>query len=176
MAGILMREGVSRGHAPTVELLSLGARNPTRHPSDLLPYLPRFRQFFAKLPTEVAEMELKVLKIPLGDVEAVIGTTVKVRGPVWLLHIKKGIDNHSQTRPDDLLKHREEQKKLAEGEIAKICSSWDQPQWDELDWSRIKELTTRDILEHRKKEAVTAQQSYALECLNFVKHVSEYNH
>ena len=86
---------MSRGRAPTVELLSLGAKNPTRYPNDLLPYLPRFRQFFTKLPTQVAEMELKILKIPLDDVDAVTGTIVKVRGPAWLLHIKKGIDNHT---------------------------------------------------------------------------------
>ena len=85
---------MSRGRAPTVELLSLGAKNPTRHPNDLLPYLPQFRQFFTKLPTQVAEMELKVLKIPLEDVDAVTGTIVKVRGPSWLLNYKKGIDNH----------------------------------------------------------------------------------
>ena len=91
-AGILIREGVSRGRAPTVELLSLGAKNPTRNPNDLLPYLPIFRQFFTKLPTKVAEMELQVLKVPLDDVDAVTGTIVKVRGPSWLLHIKKGID------------------------------------------------------------------------------------
>ena len=86
---------MSRGRAPTVELLSLGAKNPTRHPNDLLPYLPQFRQFFTKLPTQVAEMELNVHKIPLEDVDAVTGTIVKVRGPSWLLHIKKGIDNHT---------------------------------------------------------------------------------
>ena len=86
---------MSRGRAPTVELLSLGANNPTRYPNDLLPYLPQFRQFFTKLPTQAAEMELKVLKIPLEDVEAVTGTIVKVRGPPWLLHINKGIDNRT---------------------------------------------------------------------------------
>ena len=167
-----MREGVSRGHTPTVELLSLGAKNPTRHPSDLLPYLPKFRQFFAKLPTEGAEMELKILKIPLGDVDAVTDKTVKARGPMWLFNVKKGIDDSAQTRFDDLLKHREEQARFAEGEIANICVSWDQPQWNEIDWSRIKELTTRDLLEYRKQEAVKVQQAHCVECPNFVKHVS----
>ena len=86
---------MSRGRTPTVELLSLGSKNPTRYPNDLLPYLPKFRQFFSKLPTQVAEMELNVLKIPLSDVDAVTGTIVKVRGPLWPLNIKKGIDNHT---------------------------------------------------------------------------------
>lgn len=168
-----MREGVSRGQAPTVELLSLGAKNPTRHPSDLLPYLPKFRGFFAKLPTEGAQMELKVLEIPLGDVDAITDTIVKGRGPTWLLNIKKGINRLAQIRLDDLLKHHEEQAKFAEGEIANVCRSWDQPQWNEMDWNRIKELTTRDLLERRKQEAVKVQQCHCIQCPDFVKHVSD---
>lgn len=84
---------MSKGLTPTLELLSLGRRNPTRHPSDLLPYLPKFRPLFEKLPTDIAEMELKVLKIPLGDIDTVTKTVIQVRGPIWHLRIKNGIDN-----------------------------------------------------------------------------------
>ena len=84
---------MSKGLAPTLELLSLGARNPTRQPSDLLPYLTDFRPLFAKPPTEIAEMELKILKIPLIDIDSVTKTVVQVRAPIWYLRIKKGIDN-----------------------------------------------------------------------------------
>ena len=83
---------MSKSLTPTLELLSLGARNPTRHTSDLLPYLTKFRPLFAKLPTEIAEMEFKVLKIPLSDLDSVTKTAVQVRGPLWYLRIKKGID------------------------------------------------------------------------------------
>lgn len=88
---MIVREGTSRGVTPTVEVLSLAAKNPTRHSSDLLPYLPMYRRFFASLPTEVAEMELRVTKILLSDVECVTNTLVKGRGPMWQLKIKKGI-------------------------------------------------------------------------------------
>ena len=88
--GVIMREGVSRGLAPTVEVLSLGAKNPTRQSSDLLPYLPRFRPFFTRLPNEVAEVEFSVTKVPLSDVEAVLDHTVKFKGPLWYLKAKKG--------------------------------------------------------------------------------------
>ena len=71
---------MSKSLSPTLELLSLGPRNPTRHPSDLLPYLPQFRPLFPKLPTEVAEMELKALKVPLTDIECVTRTVIQVRG------------------------------------------------------------------------------------------------
>lgn len=81
-AGILLREGASKGPAPTVEVLSLGVKNRGRHPSDLLPYLPRFRPLFLNLPTETAEMELRVLKIPLSYIDSVTKTVVQVRGPV----------------------------------------------------------------------------------------------
>ena len=91
--GILLREGMSKGPAPTLELLSLGAKNPARHPSDILPYLPKFRSLFTKLPTDVAEMELRVLEIPLSDIDSVTRMVVQVRGPIWHLQIKKGIDN-----------------------------------------------------------------------------------
>lgn len=83
---------MSKGLAPTLELLSLGAKTPSRHPSDLLPYLPGFRPLFAKLPTDFSEMEPKILKIPLSDIDSVTKTVVKVRGPIWHLRIKKGVD------------------------------------------------------------------------------------
>lgn len=79
--------------APTLELLSLGSKNPVRHLSDHLPCLPRYRTLFAKLPTEVAEMELKVLKISLNDLESVTKTVIQVRESVWHLLIKRGVDN-----------------------------------------------------------------------------------
>lgn len=87
-----MREGVSNGLAPTIEVLDMGAKNATRHSSDILPYLRRYRTYFAPLPVEVDQMTLKVIKIPLDDVEAVTKHTVKVRRPVWILRSKKGID------------------------------------------------------------------------------------
>lgn len=77
--GILIREGVSRGLASTVEVLSLGPKNPTRQPSDLLPYLPSYRSFFTVLVKTVDEMELEVLRVPLDDVECITKTVVKVR-------------------------------------------------------------------------------------------------
>lgn len=63
-----------------------------------------------------------------------------------------------------------EAAKLAR-DLSRTYGSWDQPQWDELDWSHIKELTTRDILEHRKRAGIKAQSVHALDCPNFVKHV-----
>ena len=79
MPGILTREGVSKGLAPTIEVLSLGRRNQSREASDLLPYLPSFRSFFSGLPKTVPEMEFKVFQVRLSDVDCITKTIVKVR-------------------------------------------------------------------------------------------------
>ncbi len=76
--GILTREGVSRGLAPTVEVLSIGRKNRSREASDPLPYLPAFKRFFEGLPKKTAEMELKIMRVPLSDIDCITKTTAKV--------------------------------------------------------------------------------------------------
>ena len=172
-AGVITREGVSRGLTPYVETLSLGAMNPTRHNSDILPYLPSYRPFFDKLPTEVAAMELKIIKVPLQDIECVTDTVVKVRGPMWHLKIKKGTKSSDRNHTLRLLSGDVEVVKFTETEMLKFMASWLEPQWNELDWSRIKEITTRDLLERRADAARRAQQGACFDCSDFVKHVSK---
>lgn len=77
-AGIVLRESVSRGVAPIIELLSISHLNHAREASDLLPYLPTFRRLFAPLPSRIVEMDLKVVKVPLNDIELFTKTIVKV--------------------------------------------------------------------------------------------------
>lgn len=81
-AGILLREGVSRGLAPAVEVLSIGSTTGSRQSDDILPYLPKFRNRFGGLPTIAEEMKLKAMSIPLSDIECITKTTVKVKGPM----------------------------------------------------------------------------------------------
>ena len=96
--GMITRDGVSKGLAPTVEVLIMGAKNPTRHSSDMLPYLPRYRSMFAGLPTDPAEMELRQLRIPLIDIEAILSHIVKDNGPPWHMNMHKG--KHNIARPN----------------------------------------------------------------------------
>ena len=70
------------------------------------------------------------------------------------------------------LKCNTEATKFAEAEASSICASWNHEQWDELDWSRTRELTTRDALELRRREGVKVQEAYACDCPNFLRHVS----
>ena len=116
-------------------------------------------------------MEFKVLKISLSDVECVTKTQVKVRGPLWKLRMKKGIDNCFQYHPVKVLSDYEEAAKFATSEFKSLSASWVDPLWDELDWGRIKEMQTRDLLEHRAEEANKAQLGHCFDCPNFVKHV-----
>ncbi|KAL8800342.1 MAG: hypothetical protein Q9182_005236 [Xanthomendoza sp. 2 TL-2023] len=151
--GLMLRDSVSRGVAATIEVLSLGRRNPHPDPSDLLPYMPRFRKFFAPLPSTMSEMDLKVSKLPLNDVECFTRTVVKLD-------------------LDGLLEHREEAEKEAEVELGKIFVSWQSSVWDEIDWNRLRDLSVRDILELRQHRLFMAESVQCIECPQFVRHFS----
>ncbi|KAL8656010.1 MAG: hypothetical protein Q9226_002814, partial [Calogaya cf. arnoldii] len=151
--GILLRDNISRGPAPTIEVLSMSRRNPSPDPSDLLPYLPQFRRFFAPLPSKMAEMDIKVSKVALNDVECFTKTVVKID-------------------LDGLLKHREEAENEAKAEIDRICASWQSSIWDELDWNRLRDLNVRDILELRGRKLAEAEAVECIQCAQFVRHFS----
>jgi antiviral helicase SKI2 len=60
----------------------------------------------------------------------------------------------------------------AQAEVSKLCASWETPDWDELDWAKIKDLQLRDILDQRKHAADRAQHRECLSCPEFLDHVS----
>ncbi|KAJ9222077.1 NUC185 domain-containing protein [Paecilomyces variotii] len=152
-AGIIVREGVSTaGPVPNIQVLEIGTLSAKRDPSDILPFLPTFRHLFRSLPTRSADMTLKVVRIPLTDLECVTNTMVKIGGPMWYLNIKK------------------EAVKFGDKVLSGLCSTWTSETWDELDWGRVKELQVRDILEKRQAQAAIAQSCQCLGCPNFLKH------
>ncbi|KAL4956161.1 armadillo-type protein [Aspergillus filifer] len=150
-AGVITKD-VGGGANPIIHVLEIRKLSTKRHPSDILPFLPAFRGFLNSLPGRVNEMTLKVFKVPLTDIECVTNTMVKISGPTWYLNIKK------------------EAMKFAEKELTKLCRSWTSSTWDELDWSRIKELQLRDILDKRREQASIAQACDSLKCPDFLKH------
>ena len=79
MAGVLLHDGIGRGSPPAIEVLSMGSSVTSRQSSDLLPFVPEFTPFLTALPKTPAEISLKPVKIPLGDVECITKTMVKVR-------------------------------------------------------------------------------------------------
>jgi antiviral helicase SKI2 len=50
-AGVIVREGVSGGQTPSIQVLEIGRLGHKRHPSDILPFLPMFKHLLQTLPT-----------------------------------------------------------------------------------------------------------------------------
>jgi len=73
-----MREGIGKGFSPTLQVLEFGHADASRRTSDLLPYLPEFRQMFTPLPSRKGLLRLHVASVPLSDVECITQTVLKV--------------------------------------------------------------------------------------------------
>ncbi|KAF4306971.1 Helicase [Botryosphaeria dothidea] len=150
-AGMLLRDGISKGHEPTVQVLEISV-NLKRQPSDLLPYLPDFTRFFASLPRNASDMLLKAIAVPLSDVEC-----------ITVSHIKIDLA--------EVLKSDSEALELASDQFQPLCESWKFEDWDEINMSKfIKDMTYRGLLEERHKQAEIAQERKCLECPKFLQH------
>jgi antiviral helicase SKI2 len=67
--GILLRDGATSGPAPTVHVLEIKTRRDQRDSTDLLPYLPKFRGLFTRLPLQHKKsIVTKALHIPVSDI------------------------------------------------------------------------------------------------------------
>ena len=64
------------------------------------------------------------------------------------------------------------QKQVIEEEFINVYSSWMSTAWDELDWSKVKDLQVRELLVGRQQMATISQNAESLQCPKFVKHVS----
>ncbi|EEH44136.1 SKI complex RNA helicase subunit SKI2 [Paracoccidioides brasiliensis Pb18] len=150
--GLLVREGVAPGPNLGLQVFEFGPMKSSRHPSDILPYLPEFRHLFSPLSTEPFEMVLKTYKIALEDLECVTSTVLKIGGPTWYLNIKK------------------EALKVAQKDLVPICCSWKTSSWNELEWDRVKELQVVEILNKRKEQEAIIEACECLRCPQFLKH------
>ena len=153
--GLLVREGFRKRIRAglSVEVLSLGAKNRTREPNDLLPYIPRFRSSFSGLVQTADEMELRIFHIPLSDIDCITKTVARID-------------------IDKLLRHDEEDDKYTDTELSRMCESWGVPIWDEMDWTRINQLAVQDTVGKRKKELVIVNNAHSVQCPNFARHYS----
>jgi len=107
---------------------------------------------FTKLPQHKKQVATKTLQIPVADLECVTKTIVKGVIP----EIFNGGDPYQK----------------AKDEIWRLCSNWELDEWNELNWSRIKDLQLRDILTKRNEEGTISQKAKCLQCPQFIKHVS----
>lgn len=150
--GILLREGATSGPNPTIHVLEIRTRRDVRDSTDLLPFLPEYREMMTKLPQAKKHISTKTLWVPVTDLICVTKTTLKGIVP----EIFQGGDGYP----------------AAVAELSRLCQSWTLPEWDELDWSKIKDMTTRELLEKRRQVAEAAQQGACISCPEFLKHVS----
>ncbi|KAH0543677.1 hypothetical protein FGG08_001992 [Glutinoglossum americanum] len=108
---------------------------------------------FNNLPGPNSEISFEMTNVSLGDIECMTKTIVKFD----LLGALKGDS-------DALQKGQEE--------VAGLYDSWMAPEWDELDWNRIKDMNLRNVLDERNKAAVHAQERCCIDCPNFLNHFS----
>ncbi|KAK4547703.1 hypothetical protein LTR36_000661 [Oleoguttula mirabilis] len=150
-AGILLREGVTRGSGVQVlEILYHDKRQ--RQDPDFLPYLPRFRRLFVPLPQNEKDLEFRLAMIPLEDVEALTGS-------------------HIQVDVNALLRKDQDAMAQAKTELLSTCSSWTSSTWNELDYTKyLKEMEIRGLLDDRTRAANSAQERECIHCPDFPKH------
>ena len=60
-----------------------------------------------------------------------------------------------------------------EGELKDLYGKWTCSEWTEVDWSRVKDLTTLECFEYRRAKEREIRQFRCLRCDNFVAHVSQ---
>ncbi|GAB7350630.1 hypothetical protein MBLNU459_g1193t1 [Dothideomycetes sp. NU459] len=138
--GMLLREGVSRGVSPAISVLEISRCKAKRQNADLLPYLPRFRRRFTSFPESDADMKLKLALVSFGDIECVTGTTLQAD-----VSAIQGKDPEAM--------------KAVKDQLYSAFSSWTSSTWQEIDFSRIKDMNIRNLLDERNKAAVEAQES-----------------
>jgi antiviral helicase SKI2 len=93
-----------------------------------------------------------VISIPAKLIECVTQSLINYNMPISLLNSKKVTSL------------------LARDEILPLCQSWNWKDWDECDWSKIKDLSIRTLFEERTKQAKVAVEKQCLDCPQFLKH------
>lgn len=60
---------------------------------------------------------------------------------------------------------------MAREQLVHLCQSWMGSQWNEMDYDRVKELQTRELLMKRTELVHVIHSSHSLTCPQFLKHV-----
>ncbi|KAI9860242.1 MAG: hypothetical protein M1824_003242 [Vezdaea acicularis] len=167
-AGLLVREPTSKGANSSAHILELATTVEKRQTGDMLPYLPAFRSYFTEL-SETLEARLRVVEVPLSEVECFTNTISKVQMSLSQFRKDKGIETSTINMLSMLRNDVDAVRELQE-EASKFIRRWEAPEWDELDWNRVKELQLRETLEKRQKAVAVAQDATCLSCPEFPKH------
>lgn len=156
---MLIRDGFNRaGTEISVPVIEVTTSTRKKAPGDLVPYLEAFAQLFQPLPHKFSELSLKIAIVPIGEIECVTRTLLRVEQPLTLLN------------------NRDEAEKLAANEILPLCQSWMVRDWEEVNWrDRIKDLEIRKLLDQREEAAKNAQVGKCFECPKFLQHYAMQN-
>ncbi|KAK0726034.1 RNA helicase-like protein [Lasiosphaeris hirsuta] len=150
--GILLAEGASvksNASVPILHVLEIRTSRETRNDTDLLPFVPAFRNFFTPLPQAKKHISIKTLHVPLTDLVCL--TKLVTKG---VLPDIFGGDGYVKAK--DKLHH--------------ICRTWASEIWDEMDFSRIRNLDMQEIMGKRREAEAKVSATSALECGQFLKH------
>jgi antiviral helicase SKI2 len=63
----------------------------------------------------------------------------------------------------------------AKEELNSLAEDWGKPEWTELDWTKVKDLSFQEIYEARKQQIAKAEDATCISCPGFAKHV-RYRH
>lgn len=153
--GVILREGVTKGMNPSISVLEVGRSKAKRTNEDLLPYLPRFRRRFTSLAQDEASIKLKLALVPFADIECLTGTVCQ----------DIDVNGVQSKEPEAMAK--------AKSQLAATVSSWTSSTWEEIDYSRIKDMNIRQLLDARAKAAHETQEGEeCIVCPELPKHVS----
>ncbi|KPI34847.1 putative ATP-dependent RNA helicase [Cyphellophora attinorum] len=152
--GIIQEDNIKGGPNPSLKVFAIINIDATRTETDLLPFLPAFRQKFPPLPKDPFKLLPQTVLVPLEDIEAVTATLVKV-----------------DVRT--ILNDRAEQKIFIENEFIKSYTDWASKVYDEQEWNKVTELSVREVLSAREKFAKITQESKCLSCPDFLKHYAQ---
>ena len=153
-AGVLLREGITRIQSPAVQVLELSHVENSRSSSDLLPYIPVFRHFFASLPRKRSDLRLRSAIVPLNDIECLTPTII--RSDASLL---ASLDRDPPQSAVD--------------EIITLTNDWTSATWDELELNKVRDLSVRETNFARSSAYKTASSAHCITCSNFLKHYSQ---
>ncbi|KAJ5738893.1 hypothetical protein N7493_002048 [Penicillium malachiteum] len=163
-AGVLVKEGpvtieIPKAENPKetiqftgLEVFEIGSIGNTQQIGDQMPFLPIFRPYFQPLQSTVGSMDLKMVKVPLDDLECITHTFVKFSES--MLHLS---DKNVAT-------------KFASNELVKYTKSWDSKVWDEDNWSRVLDFKTRELLDQRQAQVDIINACLCTSCPDFAKH------
>lgn len=152
--GILLTDGASvKGSTSgsTLHVCEIRTLRDTRDSTDLLPFIPAFRPLMTALQQSKKHVGFKTLHVPVSDVECLTRYTTKGIIP----DIFQGGETHQK----------------AKNKLHALGRNWDDL-YDEVDLSKIKNMALQEMIEKRQQASQAAGSSPAVECTDFIKHVS----